>query len=785
MRRITRLTVVLCLVVILMAALVLQSSACFTMIVGKDASETGQVMVTHNEDDGGRAMVDHGYVPAQDWPAGTVLPAEEGRAAIPQVSHTLGYYWAQLKPAAGGYSNADAYYNDAGVLVVSNSNASSKVDTTDESRVTDGGIEYNLRRVIAERATSARDGVDVCIEMVETWGYAPSGRAYTIADKDEAWMVQIVSGKYYVAVRCPDDAVIVMPNHYTVHSLNMEGFVRGENILYPDDLIDYAKEKGFYEETDGEFDFAKSFQAEGSYRSDGNTYRQFYGTELLLNGVLPSSRDDNAEYPLYVNVEDGSITMERIMDVQREHYEGTTEDAATDRAPGGNPHDTTLRRICTGTTDESLVCIFDDTPLTTTLWTSFGHPCELPYIPLHPLAGIPTEIDQMEDAALEMANHLKPDAEKALYENSGWSKFKDFQMKVDLTYTDTHAALETLRDSLIASMKQSNAEAIAAAKKEPSKAAEILADAGQKATTDTLAALEKFADENIDEVTIQGTPKIPLYDANALLNITFTAPAGGAPKESSLRFGLGMLNTRTAFIQPVAGSLKTVEQENSDEVLYQVTFKVADLIEKFGRYSVIDGKYDYFLGGEAADGKLFTAMVLANVKVQPFGDVAQSDWFYDEVVYVATNGLMNGTGGGNFTPNGATTRGMIVTMLYRQAGSPAVTTEDDAWYAEARVWAKEKGVSDGTNMDGAITREQLAAMLYRYAKLMELDTSATADLSKFQDAAQVSDYATEAMQWANASGIITGRTGKVLAPQDGATRAETAAMLMRFCQMLE
>ena len=109
MRRITRLTVVLCLMVILMAALVLQSSACFTMIVGKDASETGQVMVTHNEDDGGRAMVDHGYVPAQDWPAGTVLPAEEGRAAIPQVSHTLGYYWAQLKPAAGGYSNADAY----------------------------------------------------------------------------------------------------------------------------------------------------------------------------------------------------------------------------------------------------------------------------------------------------------------------------------------------------------------------------------------------------------------------------------------------------------------------------------------------------------------------------------------------------------------------------------------------------------------------------------------------------------------------------------------------------
>ena len=89
------------------------------------------------------------------------------------------------------------------------------------------------------------------------------------------------------------------------------------------------------------------------------------------------------------------------MEVQSEHYEGTSEDAATDRAPGGNPHDTTLRRICTGTTDESLICVFDETPLTTTLWTAFGHPCELPYIPLHPLAGIPVKIDKMEVSSVE------------------------------------------------------------------------------------------------------------------------------------------------------------------------------------------------------------------------------------------------------------------------------------------------------------------------------------------------------------------------------------------------
>lgn len=613
MRKLTRLTVILCLVCVLVAAMVVPASACFTMIVGKNASETGQVMVTHNEDDGGRAMVDHGYVPPQDWPEGTLLPAEAGRAAIPQVSHTLGYYWSQVKPAAGGYSNADAFYNDAGVLIVSNSNASSKIDTKDASRVTDGGIEYNLRRVLAERATSARHGVEICIEMVETWGYAPSGRAYTIADKDEAWMVQIVSGKYYVAARCPDDAVVIMPNHYTIHDLNMEGYVRGENLFYPDDLISYAKEKGYYEETDGVFDFAKSFQAAGSFRTNGNTYRQYYGTQLLLNGVLPDTRPEDGEYPFFVKVAAGSVKLERLMAVQSEHYEGTTEDAATPRAPGGNPHDTTLRRICTGTTDESLVCVFDETPMTTTLWTAFGHPCELPYIPLHPLAGIPEEIDQMADPAKEMAEHLLPNPMKALYENSGWSKFRDFQMKTELTYRDNWKALEALHETLIASMKQADAAAVAQAKENPETAASVLAAAGQKATSDTLKALQGFAQDNYNEVTIQGTPRIDVYDPDGLVELTFTAPKGGAPVESSLRFGLGMINTRTTYITPVEGSLQPADE---DATAYKVAFRVADLMSKVGRYTKIDGLYDYFLGGETAEGVCFTGMTLADVRLQ-------------------------------------------------------------------------------------------------------------------------------------------------------------------------
>ena len=166
--------------------------------------------------------------------------------------------------------------------------------------------------------------------------------------------------------------------------------------------------------------------------------------------------------------------------------------------------------------------------------------------------------------------------------------------------------------------------------------------------------------------------------------------------------------------------------------------------------------------------------------VAGFTDVHANDWFAEAVQYVVDEGLMNGTSGTTFSPKGATTRGMIVTILYRQAGSPAVESDGKTWWSDARAWAMASGISDGTNMDGAITREQLATMLYRYAELTGEDVSKTADLEDFQDASRVSSYAEEALKWAAAEGIVTGKTGGILDPQAGATRAETAAMFMRF-----
>ena len=162
----------------------------------------------------------------------------------------------------------------------------------------------------------------------------------------------------------------------------------------------------------------------------------------------------------------------------------------------------------------------------------------------------------------------------------------------------------------------------------------------------------------------------------------------------------------------------------------------------------------------------------------PFTDVKTGDWFYEGVDYVWSGGLMNGVSADTFAPYANTTRGMIVTILARMEG---VNTAGTPWYAVGREWAMANGVSDGTNMESEITREQLAAMLYRYANLKGYDVSATMELISFTDGDQVSEWAEDAMKWAVANGLIKGRSD-ALAPKDKATRGEVATVLMRFCE---
>ena len=177
----------------------------------------------------------------------------------------------------------------------------------------------------------------------------------------------------------------------------------------------------------------------------------------------------------------------------------------------------------------------------------------------------------------------------------------------------------------------------------------------------------------------------------------------------------------------------------------------------------------------------------------PFADVAPASWYHDAVQYVYENGMMNGTSDTLFSPDGTTTRAMIVTILHRLENAPpsAASGFTDVaagmYYADAVDWAAANGIVNGVSEtafapDDPITREQMAAILYRYAQFKGYDVTASADLGAYTDAAQISAYATAAMQWANENGLITGNTGTTLNPKGHATRAEAATILMRFCQ---
>ena len=207
-----------------------------------------------------------------------------------------------------------------------------------------------------------------------------------------------------------------------------------------------------------------------------------------------------------------------------------------------------------------------------------------------------------------------------------------------------------------------------------------------------------------------------------------------------------------------------------------------------------DGTYSFTMPGSQVEVE--ASFTQAEKPDLPFTDVTEADWFYDEVYYVWANGLMIGDSDTTFGPNGTTTRAQVVTILYRLEGEPDLSGENlgypyedvpaDIWYTDAVYWARLNGIVYGNSdtqfdPDDPITREQLAAMLYRYAQYKGYDVTATGDLSGFADGDTVSDWAEEAMRWSVGAGLIQGDENG-LTPTATAIRAQIAAILMRFCE---
>lgn len=342
---------------------------CSTIIVGKDASVSGYVIVAHNEDDGGNQIVNFYKYPSRDNKKGEVIKFKQG-AVEQQASHSYSYLWMEMP----GQDFSDSFMNENGVLITSNSCPSKEL----YGEIIDGGIGYELRKILAERALSARVGVELAGQLVERWGYNGSGRTYTIADKNEAWMFAVVRGKQWVARRIPDDQVAYLPNYYTIKEVDLKD---NENFLASKDLIAYAERRGWYKaETDGPFNFSKVYSSENNLTSMTNIGRMWMGVKLLSGKEY--KQDDIFPFsfqPVH------KIAMKDLFPVLANHYEGTPLDDSKEYSKG-SPHDNKTVTICSSIQQLSFIAELRSGmtwDIGGRLWVAPRRGCVNAYMPLY------------------------------------------------------------------------------------------------------------------------------------------------------------------------------------------------------------------------------------------------------------------------------------------------------------------------------------------------------------------------------------------------------------------
>ncbi|MCL5282687.1 MAG: C69 family dipeptidase [Planctomycetes bacterium] len=336
--------------------------ACFSIIVGKKASTEGRVIVAHNEDDAGPQIVNHHKVPRRSHPAGTKVSLRNG-GSLEQVPQTWAYIWSQMP----GLLFSDSYVNEWGVTVASDGCPSRE----DKPELIDGGIGYTLRRLVAERAKTAREGVLLAGKLVERFGYIDSGRTYIIADPEEGWLFCVVNGKHWLAQRVADDEVAMVANTYTIRTVNLQNKA---NFLASADIVDYAKSRGWYNpQTDGPFDFAKVYASPKAATHPNNIGRQWSGlSEVARNKLEPGPSLPFSVVPKHkLSVLDAM----QILRHDREDESGPT--------PADSPF---VCALCSGATQTSFVIqVRKGVPLDIGLvyWVCLASPRTSFYIPFH------------------------------------------------------------------------------------------------------------------------------------------------------------------------------------------------------------------------------------------------------------------------------------------------------------------------------------------------------------------------------------------------------------------
>ena len=401
---------------------------CSTVIIGKAASKTGRVLVGHNEDDTDSIVYLH-LVPRISHKEGETITFPDGKAVIPQVSETCAYYWSEIR-CPDGISFADGFVNEYGVAVVSNACRPCK---TTEDEPQDVGLGYGLRRLVAERAKTAREGVEIAAALVEAHGYF-SARAYTISDKNEAWVFQVPTGRRYVAKRVGDDEIFYIPNWFTIHHVDFND-TDHKKFYFSKDLAEYPARHGWYKPAKegcfDDFDFAEAYQ-EGEPKE--HCFLRASGAWEILLGRKP---EDIRPFSVKAEKKYG---VEDIKAVLRSHLEGTAVDSTNGYDKTPHP---LISTICNGMTTESCVIEFNDDVNLTCLWRASQKPCVSPYIPYYMgMNKVPKGYGWAGPLTAQVSHFFVDDNEFDYDPSKAYWAFRTLQYFTELNYKDTHEEIQ-------------------------------------------------------------------------------------------------------------------------------------------------------------------------------------------------------------------------------------------------------------------------------------------------------------------------------------------------------
>ncbi len=346
------------------------TQACFSMVAGKSATEDGSVLLAHNEDNG------------TDDIAGMVkierMPYQSSKWDIlydgVHPDHIKANY-AYLCMQMPYVTYSDNILNEYGVAVVSNYCPSRE----ERPEIVDGGIGGPiLRHLVAQRARSAREGVQLVGALVERYGYTSSGRTMIICDPNEGWLVGLVKGKHWVAARVPDDEVAFLANTFSIHEVDLADT---KNFMGSPDLVDYAEKRGWYTSSKGPFDFEKAYALPAARIHTHNLYRQWSAMAVIAKEKIPLPEAGSLPFSAKPR---SLLSVRKLFTTLRDHYDSTalwSMDPDTDITPHNKPY-----TICNHTTNYSSVYqlrSYMPVEIGAVWWCALWAPCSSPYIPVY------------------------------------------------------------------------------------------------------------------------------------------------------------------------------------------------------------------------------------------------------------------------------------------------------------------------------------------------------------------------------------------------------------------